>query len=438
MDQVCDTYNMAHGCEVANEAEKDIGIHRASGFNELFEAVLKKECDAGELAARSGSGGEQQQDSEGKQQQDSESGSDKQQFGPEVEGLKKLIKKLVMEAGGMASSKWTWGVDLTEDDLRSLIRGADRQHQVPHSGYDQDLSSGALRSQTSEALDPVNLEDPKDGNLRFDDVSISTIPDLGPHEFPRFSVVLDPSEDQLGESEPDPVIEAFTRRAKTQAIKAKKLMQDEVDQPASFVDYGSEFVPRTALIPCRPWLAPRLPIILPPTNRHFHVTATNPVVRTELDADDEFPDHIIMPESNDTPDDIDIADSDGIPDHLILPDSDSSHSGQIHFPLSDDEMDGVSDEPSAQPNAESDTEIPMSVANTDSESDSNIILPRDTAESPMATWRVIGGLGAFTRDPNTGRFTPASFSIFSDQVLDESCNIRCTCIMRISRISSES
>src|SRR6266542_2389698 len=103
MDQVCDTYNMAHGCEVVNEAEKDIGIRRASGFNELFEAVLKKECDAGELAARSGSGGEQQQDSE--------SGSDKQQFGPEVEGLKKLIKKLVMEAGGMASSKWTWGVD---------------------------------------------------------------------------------------------------------------------------------------------------------------------------------------------------------------------------------------------------------------------------------------------------------------------------------------
>src|SRR6266540_2800221 len=229
----------------------------------------------------------------------------------------------------------------------------------------------------------------------------------------------------------------------------------DLDQPASFVDYGSEFVPRTALIPCCPWLAPHLPIILPPTNRHFHVTATNPVVHTELDADDEFPDHIIMPESDDTPDHIDIADSDGIPDHLILPDSDSSHSGQIHFPLSDDEMDVVSDEPSTQSNAESNTEIPMSVANTDSEldsipdhivlpydpdvvpptaesdterpmsvantdseSDSNIILPHDTAESPMATWHVIGGSGAFTHDPNTGRFTPASFSIFSDQVLD--------------------
>src|SRR6266508_109927 len=52
------------------------------------------------------------------------------------------------------------------------------------------------------------------------------------------------------------------------------------------------------------------------------------------------------------------------------------------------------------------------------ESDSNIILPRDTAESPMATWRVISGSGAFMCDPNTGRFTPASFFIFSDQVLD--------------------
>src|SRR6266540_264237 len=78
------------------------------------------------------------------------------------------------------------------------------------------------------------------------------------------------------------------------------------------------------------------------------------------------------------------------PTILILPDSDSSHSGQIHFPLSDDEMDVVSDEPSAQPNAKSDTEIPMSVANTDSESDSipdHIVLPCDpdvvppTAES---------------------------------------------------------
>ena len=34
---------MVHACEVANEAEREIGIWRASIFNELFEAALQKE-----------------------------------------------------------------------------------------------------------------------------------------------------------------------------------------------------------------------------------------------------------------------------------------------------------------------------------------------------------------------------------------------------------
>src|SRR6266511_1631607 len=79
------------------------------------------------------------------------------------------------------------------------------------------------------------------------------------------------------------------------------------------------------------------------------------------------------------------SESDSIPDHIVLP----------------------CDPDIVPPTAESDTERPMSVANTDLESDSNIILPCDTAESPMATWRVIGGSGAFMHAPNTGHFTPA-------------------------------
>ena len=54
MDKLRDTYNMVHACEVANEAEKDIAMRRASGFNELFEAVLKKEI---EIESASGPGG---------------------------------------------------------------------------------------------------------------------------------------------------------------------------------------------------------------------------------------------------------------------------------------------------------------------------------------------------------------------------------------------
>jgi hypothetical protein len=388
MDQLRDTYNMAHACEIANQAEKDIAMRRASGFNELFEAALKKECDVEE---KSGSGETHEQESG--------SGSNgkgkERRFGPEVEGLKTLVKNLVKD-GAIGSSKWTWGVSLTEDDLRGLIRGADRQYQVPHSGYDRELPSESLQSQTSEALD---LEDPNDQDLRFEELSrpIIIIPDLRPHEIPTYStVLLGSSGDAHVDSDPDPVVDAFTKRAKAQATNANKLlMQDEVDQPVSYRDFGSEFMPRTALIPRRPWLAPRLPIILPPTNN-----ATDHVMRTDSDPIDEFPNHIIIPDSDDISDHITIPGSDDIPDNIIIPDSDSIHSSSpIRFLPSDNEGSDAMDV----------------VVSTDSESDSpSVIFP----ESPMATRHSIGGSGVIERDPNTGHFTAASFANFPDELLE--------------------
>jgi hypothetical protein len=430
MDQLRDTYNMVHACEIANGAEKDIAIRRASGFNELFEAALRKECDPeGGSGSGESHGQESGSESEGK-------GKEKERFGPEVEELISWTKKLVKEG---ASSKWTWGVDLTEDDLRGLIRGADRQYQVPHSGYDRDLPSASLTSKMSEALDALNLEDPHDDDLRFDELSksITIIPELRLHEIPTYSgVLLDPSGDEHIESEPDSVIEAFTKRAKTQATKAKKsLMQDEVDRPVSFLDYGSEFVPQTALIPRRPWLAPRLPIILPPTNLHRvvtdHTRCSDPATEISfpdhimIPDSDDIPDHITLPESDDTPEHISIPDSDDIPDHLMIPHSGSSGSSQIYFPISDDElsdaMDVVrSDEQTAAP-AATETEIPMSVVSSDSESDSILVLPSDPSESPMATRQSTGSgltMAAVVRDPNTGRFTATSFINFPDDFLD--------------------
>jgi len=183
MDQLRDTYNMVHGCEVANEAEKEIAIRQASGFNELFEAALKKECQSkGESSlvnqGDSGSG------SKGKGKE-----KEKQQSRPEVQALKDLTKFLI-QGGNMMASKWTWGEDLTEEDLDGLIRGANRQHDVSHSGYDSELPAGSLQSQTSAALDPVNLEDPSDRDLWFEDLStlITIIPELCPHEIPTYSI----------------------------------------------------------------------------------------------------------------------------------------------------------------------------------------------------------------------------------------------------------
>lgn len=375
MDQVRDTYNMVHACEVANEAEKAIAIRRASGFNELFEATLKKECEVGSGSVKTHAPGPES---------GSRKGKEKEQFGVEVENLKRLTKELMMERGSM---KWTWGVDLTEDDLQNLIRGADRDHEIPHSGYDQDLSSGGL-STTSDALDPQNLEDPNDPDLLFDRLSlpITEIPDLLPHEIQSYSIILlDPYGGELAESEPDPVIKAFGKRLN------KVLMQDEVDHPVSYFDYGSEFVPRTALIPHRPWLMPRLPLILPPDNKNPFLT--NPTVINSSDSEEEYPDHINIPDSTD---------SDDNPDHIIIPDSDSDSSSQLHLPISDDEMDVVQSEPAENTDKEMAT-------NSDPDSDpDHIIFPSDHSESTMET---------FERDPNTGRFTAASFTHFPDDLL---------------------
>jgi hypothetical protein len=339
MDQVRDIYNMVHACEIANEAERDIGIRRASGFNELYQAAINKECErhaaSGPGSGTVGAPDHQVGSGSGKgKRKEKEKKKERQQFGPEVESLKELTKELVRSGVGMASSKWTWGVELTNDDLRGLIRGADHQGQRSHTGYDSPLPSNSLQSETSGALDPDKLEDPQTTQLWFDKLSssITSIPELRPDEFPTYSDVDGVPGEELVDPEPDLVIEAFSKRAKAEAIKAgKMLMQDEVNQPVSYEDYGSEFIPQIALIPKRPWLMPLLPIILPPTN-----IAT---------------DHEQLP-------DIPGSESDDIP----VPDS--STSSEYSFPVSDDHGSDMMDVVRSDEH-----DIPRSVAGSDSDSD---------------------------------------------------------------------
>jgi hypothetical protein len=176
-------------------------------------------------------------------------------------------------------------------------------------------------------------------------------------------------------------------------------MQEEVDQPVSYLDYGEEFIPQTALIPRRPWLAPSLPIILPPTLAIYPTRGADPALDDNIymSDSDSIPDHTNIHQSN---------------DQLILPNSDSSVASELNFPVSDGEDDAMdvvrSDE----------QDIPMPPANADSGSDSeDIVFP----ESPVAMRRSnvrAGGMAAIERDPNTGHFTAASFANFPDELLD--------------------
>ncbi len=48
------------------------------------------------------------------------------------------------DSGLAAVSKWTFGANLCEADLNNLVRGADRNFVLPHTGYDESLSEGSL------------------------------------------------------------------------------------------------------------------------------------------------------------------------------------------------------------------------------------------------------------------------------------------------------
>ena len=353
---------------------------------------MKRECEQGKSQSGLGSGPANEPGSGSK-------GKGKQQFGPEVEDLKKLMKNLVKEGSEQAARKWTWGVDLTDEDLRCLIRGADSQSDVPHLGYDQDLSTGSLRCVTSEALDPANLDDWNDEDLLFDELStpVHEVPELCTPEIERYSLILlGPSGDPIAESEPNPVIANFIKSTRT---KKKLLMQDEVNKPAGYLDYETDFHPQRALIPHRPWLTPQLPIILPPSTIVCGTTEwaeTSKSVCTDLDMDPTFPDHIVISKSEDHPMIQDLASP---PSQILFPVSDSESS---------DQMDVVSNEQSAQPQG----------ANTDgndSDSDSDHInLPYDFPRSDDLRPSITG----FGHDPSTGHFTAASFANFPDDLVD--------------------
>jgi len=187
-------------------------------------------------------------------------------------------------------------------------------------------------------------------------LSVTSIPELPSNEFPKYSDVLVPPREELVDPEPDPVIEAFTKRAMAEAIKAGKLlMQDEVNQPVSYHNWGSEFQPKITLITKRPWLMPHLPIILPPTN----ITTDQHKKGTKSDATNQFPD-------------ISDSKSDNIPDHIDIADSDhSSTSSEIMFPVSDDHGSNAMDV--VRSNG---IDIPMSVASSDS--DSGLVFPKSS------------------------------------------------------------
>lgn len=180
----------SQGLAVANTGESNIGMRRASGLYELYEQVLKKEVDLEQRPTPMlGSGPESDTGTGftvGRKKGKGKAKAKKAKVSEVAEHVRTEAEMQLRESGpfGQVESKWTWGVDLNSRDIWLMARGADKNYQIPHSGYDDDLRTGKLRS-SSPIPSPNDIEDLDDPDIIFDELTHNPfIRDLRPDKIP--------------------------------------------------------------------------------------------------------------------------------------------------------------------------------------------------------------------------------------------------------------
>jgi hypothetical protein len=167
--------------EVTSENRRRLSMRRASGCNQLYEAVLFKETQVPvpppqmpSFHAAPGLSGPSAQASQPTAAHAPTEGSKpsaptrqlparraavaaRRQLA-KPSSLQELVEKVREHSKAEyhrwiqhPSLKWTWGVDLERDDIGELFRAGDINYRLPHSGYDYSLKDGRLKGQYSEA-----------------------------------------------------------------------------------------------------------------------------------------------------------------------------------------------------------------------------------------------------------------------------------------------
>lgn len=394
MDQARDIRNMLHACEVSNEGEREVAMRRASGFNELFEAALNKECQTkSKPKGRNG----------------------KEPLKAPVEDLKSQMKEIIMLCTSDPSRKWTWGVDLTEADLARLVRGADRHSpDHPHSGYDTGLETMSLKSVSTYSIDASKIEDPEIFKPRFDELSpdFPSIPLLADHQHPpnlRFSMI-NSSGKSIDSLQPDSVTRALAARVIAIRTTKKVVLQHEVDEPIAEFDADSDPDSHMhqfslSVIPSRPWLGPSTAAFSSPTSIKL------PTADFTEDMDCEIPDDFYVPPLDDSQiQDVEMV---GLQQELTE---------EALVDIWTQDRASITAESIAESATWSDPQIPDTFfvsASDDDDLDSNkqILEPIPGDHQSNGAGSAVSAT-VIPRDPITGRFTVDSFTSFLDNFMD--------------------
>lgn len=133
LDNVQDLRHQVHGLEVLSENHADMSERRAAGFFQLYEAALAKESDEIPISKTSGKRNKKK--------------LDKQK--PDAEHIRKGAAAEFQRLKDLPSLKWTWGPDLTIEDVLNLSRIQLPSRITAHSGYNHSLPWGSYAAASS-------------------------------------------------------------------------------------------------------------------------------------------------------------------------------------------------------------------------------------------------------------------------------------------------
>jgi hypothetical protein len=168
MDNIQDLRHLAHGSEVGFEARSDITIRRAAGFFQLYDEAMRLESSADDESGNMVTKGK----------------------GKNKESKKVIAKRVQSEAAAevrrlsdLPPVKWTWGVDLSTDDVVQLFRASvgPKMPRQPHSGYEISLPWGRYGEVSDANLSPrtsscefSDVEDDYEDVTELDSIDIPT------------------------------------------------------------------------------------------------------------------------------------------------------------------------------------------------------------------------------------------------------------------------
>jgi hypothetical protein len=172
MDQLRDLQNLISALQSAHQAERTLSQRDAAGLNMLYEEAIIMEGSANDFPSAAAN--------------TSAAATFSATAGPPDTATSSPTAMITKSLDAQVSSKWTWGVSLSDEYVRNIVRGIDTGFILPHSGYDSSLDDNSLPSDSSRPKSIVYRElDDEITNLPiYEEPSedIYEVPDLDPND----------------------------------------------------------------------------------------------------------------------------------------------------------------------------------------------------------------------------------------------------------------